>query len=154
DIGRSLSDLGAVQLELGEYEAARRSLEEALAIQRRALIGDHPDIANTLLSLGVLGLSSGVDVKQTVTRLLESTDITEDEALRLAVAQAEAEQLTAASETLFTLHLLIGAALTTADALRPAYSRLVHVKGSVTARQRWGRRARDAADPVTAMLLD
>ena len=37
DIGQGLTNLGLVQRELGEFAAARKSHEEALAIRRRVL---------------------------------------------------------------------------------------------------------------------
>ena len=37
-----------MQIDLREYAAARKSHEEALAIYRRALPKDHPDIATSL----------------------------------------------------------------------------------------------------------
>jgi len=43
-----------VQYALREYEAAKASYIEALAIRRRALPKDHPDIATSLNNLGVV----------------------------------------------------------------------------------------------------
>ena len=45
---------GDVQSELREYAAARKSYEEALAIRRKALPQDHPDIADSLNNLGIV----------------------------------------------------------------------------------------------------
>ena len=42
-----------VQYELREYAAAKQSHEQALAIRRKALPKDHPDIANSLNNLGM-----------------------------------------------------------------------------------------------------
>ena len=41
-----------MQLDLREYAAAKASHEEALAIRRKALPKDHPDIADSLNNLG------------------------------------------------------------------------------------------------------
>ena len=43
-----------VQYELREYAAAKQSYEEALAICRKSLPPNHPDIANSLNDLGVV----------------------------------------------------------------------------------------------------
>ena len=43
-----------MQYELREYAAAKQSHEEALAIRRKALPPDHPDIATSLNNLGVV----------------------------------------------------------------------------------------------------
>ena len=41
-----------VQYELREYAAAKQSHEQALAIRRKSLPPDHPDIADSLNNLG------------------------------------------------------------------------------------------------------
>ena len=43
-----------MQHDLREYAAAKASHEEALAIRRKALPKDHPDIANSLNNLGIV----------------------------------------------------------------------------------------------------
>lgn len=45
---QSLNNLGLVQYELREYAAAKQSYQEALAIRRKSLPPDHPDIAQSL----------------------------------------------------------------------------------------------------------
>ena len=49
-----LNNLGIVQDELREYAAAKQSHEQALAIRRKALPQDHPDIASSLNYLGAV----------------------------------------------------------------------------------------------------
>ena len=48
-----------MQEDLRDYVAARKSHEEALAIRRRALPKDHPDIAQSLNNLGIVQEESG-----------------------------------------------------------------------------------------------
>ncbi|OWK40380.1 CHAT domain-containing protein [Fimbriiglobus ruber] len=48
----SLNNLGNVQKSLREYEAAKQSYTDALAIYRKALPRDHPTIADSLNNLG------------------------------------------------------------------------------------------------------
>ena len=43
-----------MQYELREYAAAKQSYEEALAIRRKSLPPDHPDIATSLNNLGIV----------------------------------------------------------------------------------------------------
>ena len=154
DIANSLNNLGNVQYELREYAAAKQSYEEALAIFRKSLPKDHPDIAFSLRNLGLQSLKSGVGVGDAVPRLAEATDLFQAEQLRLAVAQAEQEQLATAALARSSLGNLLSATLITSAEPASAYDRVVRVKGSVTAQQRWARQARDAADPDTARLLD
>ena len=49
-----LTNLGEVQYDLREYAAAKQSHEQALAIRRKSLPPDHPDIANSLNNLGMV----------------------------------------------------------------------------------------------------
>ena len=154
DIATSLNNLGLVQYELREYAAAKQSHEEALAIRRKSLPKDHPDIAFSLRSLGFLSLTSGVGVGGAVPGLTEATDLFQAEQLRLAVAQAEQEQLATAALARICLSNLLDATLITRAEPASVYDRVVRVKGSVTAQQRWARQARNAADPDTARLLD
>ena len=86
-----------MQSELREYAAAKQSHEEALAIRRKSLPPDHPHIAFSLRNLGLQGLKSGVGVGDAVPGLAEATDLFQAEQLRLAVAQAEQEQLATAA---------------------------------------------------------
>ena len=44
-VDQILNTLGVAQLQLRDYAAARKAIEEALAIRRQALPPDHPDIA-------------------------------------------------------------------------------------------------------------
>ena len=50
----SLNNLGYVQWELRDYAGAKQRHEEALAIRRKALPADHPDIAWSLNNLGMV----------------------------------------------------------------------------------------------------
>ena len=154
DIAHSLNNLGVVQSELREYAAAKQSHEQALAIRRKSLPPDHPHIAFSLRNLGLQGLTSGVGVGDAVPGLAEATDLFQAEQLRLAVAQAEQEQLATAALARISLGNLLSATLITSAEPASAYDRVVRVKGSVTAQQRWARQARDAADPDTTRLLD
>jgi CHAT domain-containing protein len=154
DIGVSLYNMGIVQTKLREYAAARANLEEALTIRRKALPKDHPDIARSLLNLGRLSLASGIDATSALPTLAEAADLFQADQLHLALAQAEPEQLATAGASHPALSLLLSAALYSKADPRPIYDRVVRGKGSVTAQQRWVRRARDGADPDTAQLLD
>ena len=154
DIAASLSNLGVVQDELREYAAAKQSLEQALAIRRKSLPPNHPLIACSLRNLGLEGLKSGVGVGDAVPGLAEATDLFQTDQLRLAVAQAEQEQLATAALTRNCLGNLLDATLITRAEPASVYDRVVRVKGSVTAQQRWARQARNAADPETSQLLD
>ena len=153
-IATSLNNLGVVQDELRDYAAAKQSHEQALAIRRKSLPPDHPDIAFSLCNLALQGLKSGVGVGDAVPGLAEATDLFQAEQLRLAVAQAEQEQLATAALARSSLGDLLSATLITSAEPASAYDRVVRVKGSVTAQQRWARQARDAADPDTTRLLD
>jgi CHAT domain-containing protein/tetratricopeptide (TPR) repeat protein len=153
-IGLGLNNLGAVQYQLHEYAAGTASAAEALAICRKGLPKDHPHIAVALGNFGLLSLVSGVDVASARVTLLEATDIFQADQLHLAVAQAEPEQLATAEESHKALSLLLTAAINSKAGLGPTYDRVVGVKGSVTAQQRWVRHARDAADPDTVRMLD
>ena len=99
-------------------------------------------------------MTAGVGVGDAVPGLAEATDLFQAEQLRLAVAQAEQEQLASAAQARICLSLLLDATLITRAEPASAYDRVVRVKGSVTALQRWARQARDAADPDTTRLLD
>ena len=154
DIATSLNNLGTVQSALREHAAAKQSYQEAMAIRRKSLPQDHPDIAISLRNLGLQGLKSSVGVGDVVPRFAEATDLFQAEQLRLAVAQAEQEQLATAALAKISLGNLLSATLITRAEPASAYDRVVRVKGSVTAQQRWARQARVAADPDTTRLLD
>jgi CHAT domain-containing protein/Tfp pilus assembly protein PilF len=154
DIAASLTNLGIVQNQLRDFAAAKRSHEEALGILRNARPPGHPDIAASLTNLGNLSLASGIDGETAPPRLAEASDIYQAEQLRMAIAQAEPEQLATAVMARISLQLLIDATLTAGMPADTAYDRVVRTKGSVTAQQRWARQARDAADPGTKKLLD
>jgi CHAT domain-containing protein/tetratricopeptide (TPR) repeat protein len=153
-IAQNLDNLANVQFDLGERAAARASQAEALAIFRKALPPNHPDLARSLSVFGWISLASGTGVEEAIPRLAEATDLFQAEQLRLAVAQAEPEQLETAVSARVALRFLIEATLATGTDPGPTYDRVVRVKGSVSAQQRWARQARDAADPETARLLD
>ena len=55
---QSLNNLGMVQYALREYAAAKQSHEQALAICRKSLPPDHPDIATSLNNLGLRAVTS------------------------------------------------------------------------------------------------
>jgi len=149
-----LTNLGNLQCALRDYAGAKQSHEQALAIRRKSLPPDHPDIAFSLGNLGLQGLKSGVGVGDAVPGLAEATDLLQAEQLRLAVGQAEQEQLATAALAKISLGNLLSATLITSAEPASAYDRVVRVKGSVTAQQRWARQARVAADPDTTRLLD
>ena len=153
-IATCLNNLGLVQDELREYAAAKQSHEQALAIRRKSLPPDHPDIAASLNNLGYLSLASGIHREEAATRLAEASNIYQHEQLRMAIAQAEPEQLVTAASSKLSLQLLIDATMTAGIPVDIAYDRVVRAKGSVTAQQRWVRQARDSADPETRKLLD
>ena len=115
DIAHSLNNLGVVQSALREYAAAKQSHEQALAIRRKSLPPDHPNIALSLQNLGLLGLKSGVGVGDAVPGLAEATDLLQVEQFRLAVAQAEQEQLATAALAKSSLGNLLSATLITSD---------------------------------------
>jgi len=153
DIASSLDNLERVQSLLREYAAARKSEAEALAIRRRVLPADHPKIALSLWALGSVGVGSGVDVRNAVPLLAEATDVFLADQVRLAVSQAEKEQLATAEGVKLCLHYLLTATLSTRGDPGSAYRRVVRVKGSVTTQQSWTHQARNAADHDTAFLL-
>jgi CHAT domain-containing protein/tetratricopeptide (TPR) repeat protein len=152
-ISASLCILGAAQFQLEEFAAAKQGLQEAMAISRDTLPRDHPQIASYLLILGASDLAQGVDVGSAVHRLAEAQDILQFDQLRMAVVQAEPEQLASTAMAKLCLDLLIDASLATKGNVELAYDRVLRLKGAVTAHQRWARQARDAADPETARLL-
>ena len=153
-IAYSLNNLGNVQDDLREYAGAKQSFEEALAIFRKTLPKDHPLVAMSLYSLGLESLTSGLAVEDAAPRSVEATDLFQAEQLRMAVLQDEQEQLATATLAKQSIYNLISATLITKSDASMAYDRVVSVKGSVTALQRWARQARDTADPDTARLLD
>src|SRR5262249_9886181 len=138
------------------HEGARRSLQEALAIFRKALQPGDPRIAASLHNLGFLALESVGTTADARTNLREALAIQRSHILVLAGFQAEAEQLWAISEARNALSLYLSAVLAPgaeADA-SDVYDRTGGLKGLVTARQRWARDLRSAADPDTRRLLD
>ena len=153
---QSLNNLGAVQDALRDYAGARASHEQALGICRKALPPGHPDIAESLNNLGLIDVASGGLTADTATRLGEALAITQSHLLALAGSQAEDEQLRAAAAARDTLSLYLSAALAPGakTAAAAVYDRAAGLKGLVTARQRWARELRDAADPDTRRLLD
>ena len=101
-------------------------------------------------------MASGGLTADTATRLGEALAITQSHLLALAGSQAEDEQLRAAAAARDTLSLYLSAALAPGakTAAAAVYDRAAGLKGLVTARQRWARELRDAADPDTRRLLD
>lgn len=51
-VARALNDLGALNIERGNYPVATKFLEEALGMRRRLLGNEHADVAATLVELG------------------------------------------------------------------------------------------------------
>jgi CHAT domain-containing protein/Tfp pilus assembly protein PilF len=154
DIAKSLNNLGSMQTDLHDYPSAQRSFEEALEIFRSALPKDHPYIADCLGNVGRLGLETGTDVRGALTRLEEATDLFQRDQFRLAVSQAEQEQLRTAARSHVSLSLLVSAALAAEAEPGRIYDRVVRIKGGVTAQQRWAREARNSADPKSKVLLE
>src|SRR5262249_48560875 len=54
-----LDVVGQLETQLGEYDRARRVLEEALAIRRRVNGNNHPDVATSLEALGHVAYGQG-----------------------------------------------------------------------------------------------
>jgi CHAT domain-containing protein/tetratricopeptide (TPR) repeat protein len=154
EIAESLNNLGLVQYELGEYAAARASHQQALAIRRTALPPDHPHLAFSLVNLARVNRALGLDIDDTVHYLADAADLLHTDQIRLAVAQAEPEQLADAAMAQFCVSYLVDTALAAKAEAALVYDRLVRVKGSVTAQERWAHQARDAADPDTARLVE
>jgi CHAT domain-containing protein/tetratricopeptide (TPR) repeat protein len=154
EIAANLSYLGELQSVLRDYKAARKSIVEAADIIGKVLPRDHKANAAPLLCIGRMSLMSGEDVPRAARALAQAADIVHAEQLRLAVAQAESEQLATAALFQRCMHDLIAATLATRADPAVAYDRVVQGKGSVTAGQRWERQARELADPKTARLLD
>ena len=138
----------------GSMRRPSRAMSRRWPSAARPCLRTTPDIAFSLRNLGLLSLKSGVGVGDAVPGLAEATDLFQAEQLRLAVAQAEQEQLATAALARSCLGNLLAATLITRAEPASAYDRVVRVKGSVTALQRWARQARDAADPDTTRLLD
>ncbi|MFN0149447.1 MAG: tetratricopeptide repeat protein [bacterium] len=59
DLAKSLRALGFLQMQAGEFDAARTSLERALAIGEASQGPEHPDVASTLHTLGGLYAETG-----------------------------------------------------------------------------------------------
>jgi CHAT domain-containing protein/Tfp pilus assembly protein PilF len=153
DIAVSLGVLGGVQARLGDVAGARKNLEESLAICRQSLPQDHPLIVQNLLLLGLVQVGLG-DSAGARSRLAEAIHIFQRGLSRLALAQAEAEQFRTATQTAKALDPLLSLAEPhNPRHVQQVYAALVAVKGAVTARQRWARHGRDAANPEMADLL-
>ena len=73
-VGRALSTLAGVALQMDNREEARRLYQEALAVQRRVLRPGHPDIAETLRSYAAV-LSSLNERELARDSLLEAMEI-------------------------------------------------------------------------------
>jgi CHAT domain-containing protein/tetratricopeptide (TPR) repeat protein len=154
EIAESLNNLGLVQYDLGDYAAARASHQQALTIRRKALPRDHPHVAFSLFNLAQAQLARGMDVSDTVHQLAEAVDLLHIDQLRLGLAQVELEQLASTAMAQFCLFSLIDTTLVSKSDPGLAYDRVVRVKGSATAQQRWAHQARDHADPETARVLE
>jgi CHAT domain-containing protein/tetratricopeptide (TPR) repeat protein len=151
-IALNLYKLGGVQV--GPGDNALKSYVEAYNIQREVLPKDHPDRLLTIDALAILSHSNGNDPMAAIALVCESIDIKRQLLVRLALAQAEPEQLRSAVMLRSSLDLLLSVAEGASPELTELiYARVLAVKGSVTARQRWSRRARDDKDPVASRLL-
>src|SRR5262249_35469036 len=51
-LSAALNDVAVTQTQLGDYDAAEKTFDEALAIHKRALGEDHPEYASGLENLG------------------------------------------------------------------------------------------------------
>jgi non-specific serine/threonine protein kinase/serine/threonine-protein kinase len=81
---RLMATIGRVGVNLGYFEMAEPLLEEALAVQRESLGGDHPDIGNTLFTIGWLAFWQGdparsLDSFEEAARILEKTSSPTDQ---------------------------------------------------------------------------
>jgi Tfp pilus assembly protein PilF len=54
EVASTLGNLGSVQQQLGEFEAARASQQRALAIFEAVFGPEHPEVARTLTNLGIV----------------------------------------------------------------------------------------------------
>ena len=59
ELAQSLNDLGVAQRQKAEWDAARATLEEALAMRRQVLGAEHPEVAVTESELGRVLLDQG-----------------------------------------------------------------------------------------------
>jgi tetratricopeptide (TPR) repeat protein/CHAT domain-containing protein len=155
-IAVTLSNLGAVQGELQDYAGARHYFKQAFAIFQKSLPEVHPFVASSLYNLGHIDLTVARPTPETVAHLGRALILEQAELLALAGCQAEAEQSRAASDARSTLSLYLSATLDPASQAEVAvvYNQAAGLKGLVTARQRWARQLRVAADPDTRPLLD
>jgi uncharacterized protein HemY len=51
-VAQTLSDLGVLLMDKGDYATAERNLEQALGMRRKLLGMEHADVAVTLVELG------------------------------------------------------------------------------------------------------
>jgi tetratricopeptide (TPR) repeat protein len=149
-IAQSLTNLGVVQGALGRHTAALKSHQEALALYRKALPQGHPEIALSLTKLAMAVIGGGTDRRQALAWLKEAAGISQRHLSRLALAQAEAEQLRAAGAERRALDLYVS--LAGEERAEQACSLVVASKGAVTARQRWARSSRQGGRRSAALL--
>ena len=95
-IAAALDDLGAVHYGLRDYRAAKASFNDALFIYRKTEPDNLSGISKCLFNLGRLELVSGVDLSNAVRHLGEAIEKSQDQLLRLSLAQTEHEQFFAA----------------------------------------------------------
>ena len=76
-LAKWLNFLGRLEFELKDFTGARRSLEQALAIQERVLREDHWDIARTLFRLGLIYQS--VDANEALAYLKRALKIQKEQ---------------------------------------------------------------------------
>ncbi|HEX4440247.1 MAG TPA: serine/threonine-protein kinase, partial [Thermoanaerobaculia bacterium] len=59
ELGGALNDVGVVQTQLGDYDAAEKTFAEAMVIHRRVLGEDHPEYASGLENIGNIWYRKG-----------------------------------------------------------------------------------------------
>ena len=144
DIGMSLNNLGWVQMALGDYAAARKSLVEASSIFRKIEHANDPFLAIALENLAATDILAGADVGADIPLLYEAIEECHRVQLRMALNQAEPEQLATAVTSHLSLSALLNAAIAAKADVAPVYDWAVRVKGGVTAQQRLARKSATA----------
>jgi CHAT domain-containing protein/tetratricopeptide (TPR) repeat protein len=152
DIASCLCNLACAQLYLKDYAAARATAEQAVTTCRKELPRGHPDLAYPLF---VLGQTLVVNSKtaEAVPVLTEAVELLQDQSRLLALGQGATEQLATVEGYRPLVKMLVGAVVEARADPSELYSRIVHLKGSVTAYQQWARLARDTKDETVADLL-
>jgi CHAT domain-containing protein len=154
NLGSYLNNLGWVQMALADYASARKSLREALSLFRKVEHETGQLVAITLENLAAIDILAGADVKADLPLLYEAAELCHRDQLRMALNQAEREQLAEAVVQHLSLSVLLNAAIAAKVEPGPVYDRAVQVKGGVTAQQRWAREVRNTDAPAIKRLLD